>query len=102
MMKDILRISTVAKLLEVSPKTVQRYTESGLLRALTRAPGEHRRYAQSEITRFRKANLGGARSGVLRCPHCGKSLVSGNVERKPVAKGGKSIGQKRSKGGTFA
>ena len=49
--KSKLRIEEAADLLEVSPRTVQRYVEIGRLRA-SLTPGGHRRVLTDDVKRF--------------------------------------------------
>ena len=75
--RPIVSATEAARMLGVSAQSVRRWTDAGFLRALHRTSGKHRRYARTEITRFRDATGGVlARRTMPRCPHCGKSLYS--------------------------
>jgi excisionase family DNA binding protein len=73
--RPIVGASEAAALLGVSAQSVRRWTDAGFLRAMHRTTGKHRRYARTEIVRFRDATGGVmARRELPKCPHCGKSL----------------------------
>ena len=49
--KSTLRVGEAADLLSVTPRTVQRYLESGKLRPV-RTPGGHRRIRTDDVKRY--------------------------------------------------
>lgn len=51
MLKPCLRIDEAAMVLDVTPRTVQRYLEHGKLTPI-RLPGGHRRIRTADITRY--------------------------------------------------
>jgi len=68
--RKILRATAAAAVLGVSTKTLQRWSDAGLLRAFSRSVGGHRRFTATELERFRAAKL-----GEPTCPHCHRKLL---------------------------
>lgn len=95
--RPIVRSTEAANMLGVSTKSIQRWADSGLIRAVARSASQHRRFTRTEIERFRVAHL-----GEPRCPHCGRNLVSrrlAQIQARPVATG---TARKGKKGGKLA
>lgn len=60
MASDELTPQQVADLLKVSPSTVRRYEESGVLKPIRRLPGSrHRRYSRAQVEKLMRESLGG-------------------------------------------
>lgn len=73
---DKLRVTEVAEMLGYTRKTIQRWSDRGLLRAMSRGAFGHRRFLRQEVERFREKFLGEAGGTMVRCPHCGRPVVS--------------------------
>jgi excisionase family DNA binding protein len=74
--REVVRATEAGNILGVSPKSIQRWADAGLIRPIARTRGKHRRFTRTELERFRSTTLGDP-----RCPHCGKSLATGRIRK---------------------
>lgn len=86
--------------LGVSTKTLERWTQRGILIPRLRTTGQHRRYALADIERLRM-NAAQQAQPNIRCPHCGKNFGSKvqlkeHGQRKTTKRGPASRPERRS------
>ena len=51
-LRNVVRITEAALMIGCSTKTVERRTDEGKIRCISRRKGSHRRYAKAEIERY--------------------------------------------------